>query len=45
MNRSQEMTTTLNNSYEKDLNKSLDGKYAKNRRSVEKENKLAAMYT
>lgn len=38
------MTSTLNNSYEKDLNKSLDSKYRIVRKPLEKENKLALLY-
>lgn len=44
LNRSQEMVSTLNNSYEKDLNKSLDSKYRVIRKPLPKESKLADMY-
>jgi hypothetical protein len=38
------MTSTINNSYEKDLNKSLDSKYKNVRKPLQKENKLALLY-
>lgn len=38
------MTSTLNNSYEKDLNKSRNSKNRIIRKPIEKENKLAIIY-